>query len=215
MCRCTHHPRIEDTLLNRVLLAGLKLAAGLASDLRLRRESRALSATFEEFVTTIRLSAGVLERLSHGMNRLTVAYEPAVSLIRLLYHSQGVSFEGTKAEQRIPGFLFDMNSFFQALLSRFLGENLPDFVVKDEYRLQKMMTYSPVVQSSKSPVTNAEAGFCRVERAACQVDSRCKVPRPLGAFASKRDAVPTGDLWRDPQMQHCDHAIFNDGHDGH
>src|SRR5205823_3664214 len=36
---CTHHPRVEDTLLNQILLAGLGLAAAAASDLHLRRES--------------------------------------------------------------------------------------------------------------------------------------------------------------------------------
>ena len=73
---CVHHPRIEDTMLNRVLLAGLKVASGIASDIHLRRESRRLASVFEESVMTIQLSAIVLDRLSYRMNRLTVAYEP-------------------------------------------------------------------------------------------------------------------------------------------
>ena len=54
-----------------------------------------------------------------------------------------ITFEAIVDLHRTPGFLFDMNHFFQRLLSRFLHENLTGHTIKDEYATSTIFGYAP------------------------------------------------------------------------
>jgi 5-methylcytosine-specific restriction enzyme subunit McrC len=139
---CRHHPGTEDSLLNQVLCAGLRLAARLSLDPWLSGRAWRLSQAVEP-VTDIRLGHDVFAAVERRMTRLTSAYAPALRLIHILWKGYAaVLDEPDDSKVRLEGFLFDMNRFFQALLGRFLTENLRRYTVVEEEALAPVYEYS-------------------------------------------------------------------------
>src|SRR5260370_1484032 len=148
---CIHHLRLEDCLINQVLLQGISLGARLANDDRLRTHLLQVAYFHLADIAPIKLDERALERLHRETDRLTAAYAPAISLIELLLAAEGISLDERHPEQRLPGFLFDMNRFFQELLARFLGEYLQDYTVQAQFEIEDMLVYVDNPQHHQAP----------------------------------------------------------------
>lgn len=147
---CWHYPRTEDNVLNTTVLAGLGFAASLTSDLVLRTHLRRLASRFAENMTQTKLNSLLLDQANQALNRLTTAYAPALRLISLLYAGTGLDWSEEQERQvSLPGFLFDMNDFFEALVTRFLKEHLPDYQVQAQHHLREMVAYHPAYNPRK------------------------------------------------------------------
>ena len=140
---CRYFPRSTDHLLNQVVLAGLDLAQRTAQHRALAASVARQRRSLADVASPAALSSDLLAQANRSLNRLVARYESIVRLVEILYFGTLIEMEGEYRTHRLNGFLFDMNRFFEALLLRFLGENLRGFRVDSQHRLTGMMRYVP------------------------------------------------------------------------
>lgn len=148
---CIYYTRLDDHLLNQVLLAGVKFACQLTNSDYLLTRLQNLDHFHLTEISSLRLTCQILKNARRTQSRLTSHYSPALTLIEILLTSEGISLDNEQAEISLPGFLFDMNKFYQDLIQRFLQENLPEYDILAQYEITDMLRYSENPRHKRSP----------------------------------------------------------------
>lgn len=148
---CVYYPRLEDGVLNQALVAGMRLCIRLSNDDGVRSRLQHLANFHLAEISSVRLTSQLLQKAARAMSRLTAAYSPALTLIQILLASQGMSIDGAESGLPLPGFLFDMNRFFQNLLQRFLQDYLTDAQVVPQYEITDLLSYTENPRRKKPP----------------------------------------------------------------
>lgn len=171
---CRFDERHENVLPNRVLFAGLELAARLAVAPEVKSCVLRLMAALAGRVQTVPLTQATFRALHRNASRLTSAYETAFSLIRLLVAGSGVGFVGGAERAELTGYLVDMNRLFQDALERFLREWLDGATVVPQYRLRNVFRYDPGFnpRQQQSPTPRPDYVLCRRGRVVAIADAK-------------------------------------------
>jgi 5-methylcytosine-specific restriction enzyme subunit McrC len=139
---CRYFERQANWHLNQVLRAGVVAAAEMTDDRELRQRLYRSVDMFRDVASKAPLETRDIDRAERGLTRLTSASSSALAIIRILHDMRGVAFGPINEHSRTPGFLFDMNVFFQRLLSRFLHENLTARRIEDEISIRGAFAYA-------------------------------------------------------------------------
>lgn len=173
---CAHHVRQVDWKLNQRVLAGVDRALAVVSSAALRARVAATARAWKLDVTPAPgISATEIRTALLALDRQTERYRRALVLIEMIVEGATLGLDAQDEATPLPGFLFDMNRFFQALLTRFLREHLDEgSEVRAEVRLHGLMRYATEhnPRGRRAPVPRADLEVRRGRSSGLYLDAK-------------------------------------------
>jgi 5-methylcytosine-specific restriction enzyme subunit McrC len=122
---CRYNEFTADTLENQAVLAGLRLAGRLASDMRLVDALHRTAEVWSSVCSAVPVTRELLDRVDAGRHHLNAQYEGVHRLVRWLYERKDIDDTHASGLATSSGFLWDMARLFESFVVRFLKDHLP------------------------------------------------------------------------------------------
>lgn len=140
---CRHFNRLEDNILNQTIFAGGVYGRNLSRNISIRNSFVNGLLLMKDVVKKQEINSKLIDNASRNISRLNKNYKKAIEIIKLLYDGSGILFNDKNIDIAIEGFLINMNSFFQKLITKYLTENLIKYKIIPEYKIGNFMYYIP------------------------------------------------------------------------
>ena len=171
---CRYFNRIENNLLNQVLFAGSLYASAKSKNDIVKNEFRISNSYLKQIVNHMELNQPLIEEAFRQLNRLNNYYFGVLKMIYFLYNLSGISLEKEQRNININGFLINMNTFFQRLLTKFLKENVKEYEVVSEYQIKNYIrfhsNYNP--KRSRNPTPRPDFALKQREKILLFMDAK-------------------------------------------
>lgn len=145
---CIYYRRLENNILNQILLAGLRLGAFKTQNYRIRYSLLDILKKIGENVDFIELTQNLLIKTQNQLSRLNKHYFSSLNLIKILNTPPKLA-KNVVNIAKLPGFFFDMNFFFQNLLTHFFEDTLGKKNVKSESSIRNIYSFIPGFKPKK------------------------------------------------------------------
>ena len=169
---CIYYERNSDNLLNSLLIAGLKLALQMTDSLFLKRKISLFYRLISEHANHTKLNGNNFKKAFSMIDRLNSHYLPALNLIKLLFEANGLNMDDSM--YYFNGFFFDMNKFFQDLLSKLADDFLSNYNIKKEFVFYNLFEYEKTFnfKNKKSPVIRPDFAILKGNKIISFIDAK-------------------------------------------
>lgn len=140
--RCTYDEFLVDHDINRILAAGVRLAAKVMDSSDLRLDLARTADRFFRDISTIQLNFDVIHSHLENLDRRSSHYRTALTLIALIHQGTKLGEHTEYGEMPLSSFLLNMNMVFERFIERYLKLHAPeDVVIKGQDVRSEMFSY--------------------------------------------------------------------------